>query len=210
MRPLDERQTAAMDVVAGEILKVARRPQIDVEVACGRPAAWLESAPRRLVDEQRADAETTAFNQPLDDQPPFAHEQTVCAQQLGIGDIPVRRDPGIVRPGNTHHWHRADQITRACRMTASDFRRISLATSKGSPSWNFGRNNSTERGPAYPFSESFRRIFTSGVTPSPGITRVACPSSSRGMSGTSWKCTCAISPGWSPSRSSNLLCPDQK
>src|SRR5215467_14644874 len=185
MRPFDERQTAAMDVIAGQILKVARRPQIDVEVALGPSDAGLKGAPRRLIDEQRAHAEAAALNQPLDDQPPFGHEQTMCSQQLGIGHVPVGRDPGIVRPRDSYQRHRANQITRACRMTASDFRRISLATSNGSPSWNLGRNNSTERGPAYPFSESLRRIFTRGVTPSPGITRVACPSSSRGMSGTS-------------------------
>ena len=52
-----------------------------------------------------------------------------------------------------------DQITRAWRMTASDFCRISRATSNGSPCWNFGRNSSTDSGPAYPLSASLRRIF---------------------------------------------------
>ena len=52
----------------------------------------------------------------------------------------VRRKPG--------------HITRARRMTPSAFWRISRATSKGSPCWNFGRKSSTESGPAYPLSAS--------------------------------------------------------
>jgi hypothetical protein len=56
------------------------------------------------------------------------------AEKLSIGHVAVRRDPGIVRPADARHLDHADQITLACRMTASDFRRISWATSKGSPS----------------------------------------------------------------------------
>jgi hypothetical protein len=56
------------------------------------------------------------------------------AEKLGIGHVSVRCDPRIVRPADARRLHHADQITFACRMTASDFRRISWATSKGSPS----------------------------------------------------------------------------
>src|SRR5215471_6765471 len=71
------------------------------------------------------------------------------------------------------------------RMTASAFCLVSRATSKGSPCWNFGRKSSTERGPAYSLPASFSRIRVSGLTPSPGMTRVELSKSSRGISGSS-------------------------
>jgi len=42
--------------------------------------------------------EASAFDHPLDDQPPFGDEQTVRAEQLGFGHAAVRRDPRIIGP----------------------------------------------------------------------------------------------------------------
>ena len=123
-----------MDVVPCESFEIARRTQIHLDVAPECRARRLESVPRRVVQQQRADAEAAAFDQPLDDESSLGDEQTVHAKELGIGHVAVRRDPGIVGPANARHLHHANQIALACRMTASDFRRISCATSKGSPS----------------------------------------------------------------------------
>src|SRR5215469_4157960 len=89
------------------------------------------------------------------------------------------------RPYRDHRRDIVVHITPARRMTASAFILVSRATSKGSPCWNFGRKSSTERGPAYSLSASFLRIRVSGLTPSPGMTRVELSKSSRGISGTS-------------------------
>ena len=55
------------------------------------------------------------------------------AQPLHLGDEPVSIEVGQVFVHDDVHSVAATHITRARRMTASDFLRISLATAKGSP-----------------------------------------------------------------------------
>ena len=81
----------------------------------------------------------------------------------------------------------AGYSTPAARITASAFRRISVAIGERIAVTKLRQEQLDRQRTGIALLRQLLQYGVQGDTPSPGITRVLLSSSSRGMSGTSWK-----------------------
>jgi len=122
-----------MHVVAGNAFEVGGVAHERGDMLTEGAQARLECAERRVVQQQRSNQRARVVDQALDDQAALGDKQIQSAQRLVIADVAITGHARVVRSADAHDLHDGVQSTRAWRMTASAFRRISLATSYGSP-----------------------------------------------------------------------------
>ena len=94
-RALDEREAAAVEVVAGQRCEVVRARDIDRRV--GGRETRSEVACRRRVEQNRPDPIARIVEKTPDDDAAFRSEQAVRAQELGVCHASEQRDAGIAQ-----------------------------------------------------------------------------------------------------------------
>ncbi len=84
-----------MNVEAGDRTQRLERDYVDRDA--GRAGEDpLERAMGRVADENGSNRESPAFNQPADDQTSFGNEQPAPLEELGVGDVAVVVEAGVV------------------------------------------------------------------------------------------------------------------
>ena len=113
-RPFDERETAAVDVVPGEAQEVGRLALVDRHAIADRREQRPETSNRRLVQEQRSQRVAAFLDEAADDQASLGDEQPVGFQEVGVGEVAIRRDAGIGRVEETLDGHVAERPRDTC------------------------------------------------------------------------------------------------